>query len=790
MKINIHKVLLVLPYVLVCFGFSAAQSPQSFHYQALVKATNGTVIANQIVSLRMSIVQDSLTGTAVYTETHTDSTNRFGMVNLLVGNGTVETGSFTDIDWGDGPYHLKVEFDPQGGTNYTLLSSTQLLSVPFALYAEKTGDTTRWRKNNNNVYYQEGQVGIGTPDVDSSAILEVKSQTKGLLPPRLTTAQRDAIPNPAAGLLIYNTDENCMNFFNGSYWMDFGQSHLQTFQCGGLLKDDRDGNEYVTLQIGDQCWMGENIKIGTRIDGANEASENGEIEKYCYEDIPLNCQEYGALYNWQELMQYRTAEINRGICPVGWHIPAAHEWDTLINFLGGTGAAGAALKMEGTSGFEALLNGNKTDAGTFQDKDINGYFWTSSQINSTTAKYRYIDQSATGFYAEDTTLAKGFAVRCVKDTTGGYVYAPTQAMAGADQDSACNPTELAGNTPEYGNGKWTILSGDDGYIYNTANPASNMLGTHDSTYVLEWSITNKYGRTSDTVSITFKLGTTYADAGPDTTGALSKTIYLQGNVPIWGNGVWEIVSGSGGIIADSSDYQSAFTGMADSTYYLTWTIGSVCDTTQDEVMINFSPNAFGCGDTITDTRDGKQYATVQIGSQCWFKQDMNIGTRIDLALDMSDDAVIEKYCFADLESYCDEYGAYYQWDEAFQYNYSFGAQGICPDGWHIPLEYEWDTLVNFVGGAAISGIKLKEEGTTHWINPGGDNASGFTAIGTGYRDGVLNNSYGLKNDNIYWYKNDVNNYAYVFQLHTNWNYTQHTVAFQKNFAVSVRCLKD
>ncbi|MCK5839386.1 MAG: hypothetical protein KAG99_06025 [Bacteroidales bacterium] len=768
----------------------SAQSPQSFHYQALVKGLNGSVIADQDISLKISIVQDSLPGTIIYSEIHNDSTNRFGMVNVRVGNGTVQTGDFTNIDWGAGPYFLSVEVDPEGGNNYTLLSSSELMSVPYALYAEKTGDTTRWKKADNNVYYNEGQVGIGIDTVNSSAILEINSQNRGMLPPRLTIAQRDAIPNPAAGLLIYNTDDNCMNFYNGIAWMGFGQSPLQEFQCGGLLKDERDGKEYITLEIGSLCWMGENLNIGTKIDGTEDPSENGEVEKYCYDNIPARCNDYGGLYPWYEMMQYRPEEINRGICPLGWHLPSVHEWDTLVNYLGGTASAGPALKTEGASGFEAMLTGCRLQSGTFQNIDINGLYWSSTMIDTTKATFRYIDLNATGFYVADTGLTHGFAVRCVKDTTEGYIYYPTQANAGSDQDSACNPATLAGNSPEYGTGKWTIISGSDGYVYNTSNPTSQFLGTEDSTYTLEWSISNKYGETSDTVSITFLSSATVANAGSDQTGLTSRTITLQANEALSGNGLWLMVSGAGGILADSSDNESSFTGLADSTYLLTWTISAVCDTTIDTVSLNFAANALDCGDTLIDSRDNKQYATVQIGGQCWLQQCINIGALIELEFEQSDNDTIEKYCFSDLETNCDEYGALYQWDEAFEYDYFPGAQGICPTGWHIPLEAEWDSLVSQQGSEAVAGMKLKEEGTAHWINPGGTNESGFTAIGTGYRDGILKNSYGLKNDNIYWYKDEVNNLAYVFQLHANWDYIQHTVAFQKDFAVSVRCIRD
>lgn len=92
---------------------------------------------------------------------------------------------------------------------------------------------------------------------------------------------------------------------------------------------DADGNVYNTVQIGGQCWMKENLRVGTRIDGSQEMTDNGINEKYCYDDDPSNCEIYGGLYYWDELMQYTTTQGPQGICPNGWHIPTHADWKIL-----------------------------------------------------------------------------------------------------------------------------------------------------------------------------------------------------------------------------------------------------------------------------------------------------------------------------------------------------------------------------------------------------------------------------------------------------------------------------
>jgi len=115
----------------------SAQAPQSFRYQAVVRDNSGNVLANQTVSFRIRILSGSVSGTAVYSETHTGlSTNAFGLVEMEIGKGTPVSGTFSAINWGSNIYYVKIEMDPAGGSVYQVLSTSQLLSVPYALYAK------------------------------------------------------------------------------------------------------------------------------------------------------------------------------------------------------------------------------------------------------------------------------------------------------------------------------------------------------------------------------------------------------------------------------------------------------------------------------------------------------------------------------------------------------------------------------------------------------------------------------------------------------------------------------
>jgi len=139
-----------------------AQSPQAFKYQAVARDNAGNVLANQNVSFKIVIEKESISGPAVYREIHDTTTNELGLVNLEIGNGNVIFGVFEEIDWGNDLYFLKIWMDENGGINFQYMGTSQLLSVPYANYAATSGDTSIWRKESRDIYYKEGNVGIGT----------------------------------------------------------------------------------------------------------------------------------------------------------------------------------------------------------------------------------------------------------------------------------------------------------------------------------------------------------------------------------------------------------------------------------------------------------------------------------------------------------------------------------------------------------------------------------------------------------------------------------------------------
>ena len=129
------KIFLSAAFIAFVF-IGLSQVPDAFNYQAVVRNSSGEVLANQNVSFRISILQGSESGAVSYSETHTVSTNAYGLVNLAIGDGTLVSGVFSPGGWGATSHFLKIEVDPAGGSAYTHLGTSELLSVPYAFHAQ------------------------------------------------------------------------------------------------------------------------------------------------------------------------------------------------------------------------------------------------------------------------------------------------------------------------------------------------------------------------------------------------------------------------------------------------------------------------------------------------------------------------------------------------------------------------------------------------------------------------------------------------------------------------------
>lgn len=178
------KTIIILLFAVALTTTVLAQSPEKMSYQAIVRNGANALVANQAIGIRISVLQGSASGSAVYVETQTPTTNANGLVNIEIGTGSVVTGTFASIDWGNGPYFIKTETDPSGGTAYTITGTSQLLSVPYALYAKSAGSATIAAGSIANA-----QVAAGAGIVYSKLTLTNSIVNGDLVPNSVTTSK-------------------------------------------------------------------------------------------------------------------------------------------------------------------------------------------------------------------------------------------------------------------------------------------------------------------------------------------------------------------------------------------------------------------------------------------------------------------------------------------------------------------------------------------------------------------------------------------------------------------------
>jgi len=282
---------------------------------------------------------------------------------------------------------------------------------------------------------------------------------------------------------------------------------------------------------------------------------------------------------------------------------------------------------------------------------------------------------------------------------------------------------------------------------------------------------------------TFPLLTTTAASSMTQTSATSGgNITSDGGATITARGVcWRTTSGP--TISDShtsdgsgtGSFSSSISGLTmDTTYYArAYATTSVGTAYGNE--ISFKP-IFNCGSALVDSRDAQSYTTVLIGSQCWMKKNLNIGTKISVATNQTNNSLIEKYCYSNTDANCTTYGGLYQWDEMMQYVTTEGATGICPTGWHIPTDAEWTTLTNNYP-STTAGTALKTGGT-----------SGFDALLGGRRD-VDNSCYQITLGGYFWSSTITGANAW-YRMVSSTTTDVNRNSNQKAEGFSVRCIKN
>jgi uncharacterized protein (TIGR02145 family) len=544
---------------------------------------------------------------------------------------------------------------------------------------------------------------------------------------------------------------------------------ITPFVCGDNFIDARDGNVYTTVQIGEKCWMAENLNIGARIDGSTNQTDNGIIEKYCYDNLEVNCYLHGGLYHWDEMMGYTTIVGVQGICPLGWHVPSDAEWTQLSNYISSQGfpnsnvinGAGNALKscrqvntpLGGNCntneyprwnshdthygfdefGFTALPGGHYSN-GSFKNLGVSGSWWSSNEINSTGALYRFISYAQGHLILTNYSKTSNYSVRCLKDSPNQPPSPPS------------NPSPESGST----------------------NQPINL--------TLTWTCSDP-----DIDPITYDVYFGVEDNPPPIATGISESSYMP------------------------------FTLQNSTTYY--WKVtaqDNQGNITEGEVW-NFTTTQepFVCGNSLVPDVDGNLYITVQIGSQCWMKENLKTtkyrnGT--DISYPGNDNTNWQTNTTGAYAWYNNDifnkntYGALYNWHAAVNDN------KLCPTGWHVPTEDDWITLMthlssqlNYICNSNTTYIAKALAATTNWNsstntcavgnNLSANNATEFSGLPGGTRNasGIFNK---MLNEGGFWVSTEYSTSYTWFRVldYSGANVVRYVA--DKNSGFSVRCLKD
>ncbi len=984
------KKIFTLIIIVLCATTLFAQAPEKFTYQAVVRNASNSLVANAPVGVRVSILQGSASGSAVYVETQTATTNANGLVTLSIGGGNAQQGAFADIDWANGPFFLKSETDPNGGSNYSITTTQQMLSVPYALYAKEAGNiptvpanvsaftndagyitaqdipevptvptnvsaftndagyitaqdiptiptvptnvsaftndagyltnftetdptVPAWAKEANKPTYNYSEI-VNTPTIptvptnvsaftNDAGYLTNYTETDPTVPAWakeankpvynyseiVNTPEIPTVPTNVsafmndAGYLTEYTEQQVLSISNDTIFLTGGSfvklpagfdgdynsltntptiptvpdsvsaftndagyitmADIQVlldemnhkidslenlinnqqpvapdttvepvFHCGTSTLTDYDGNVYNTVQIGNQCWMKENMRTmhysdGSEIQNAHQSNVNGEY-------IP----EYGYLYDWSAVMHGASSSSAvpsgvQGICPTGWHVPSDAEWTQLTNYVSSqsdyvcgsdTSYISKALAdtmgwndatadctvgndptANNTTGFSVLPAGHyRSQFDLVIGSGMMANFWScteSSAGNPGGAWARVIANSTANVSYTSGNRSNGFSVRCLRDQSGNTAQVPTVTTSLVSEVATTSAT-CGGEVTVDGGASVTAR----GVCWSTSqNPTVNDSHTTD------------------------------------------------------GGGMGSFTSNITGLAANTTYYVRAYATNSAGTAYgeeVTFTTLSAGGTAI--IDAKSCPEA----QTVTD-HEGNVYATVQIGNQCWMRDNLRTTTSPSTGTYLIPAAGTDTYTGKQARWYNNDsatyapmnYGLLYNWNAAVDtFDTAYGEtsvytgssnavsvtfnghrRGICPAGWHLPSDAEWNTMEATVSGSdwqtsyeTSTGYRGnhagKLAGGDNWIsitmssssgapcdyNNPYRNVSGFSAVPAGYDGG--SSFYIAGGGAHFWsstqYDSD-SHYAYCRELYYGYALVYRD-GFSKNGGLSVRCLRD
>lgn len=395
---KIYTSIATLFIVLATFG----QVPEKMSYQAVIRDSANELVANTEVGMQISILQGSILE-VVYQETQTPTTNANGLVSLEIGTGTT-SDYFSFINWAIGPYFIKTETDPTGGTNYTITSTSQLMSVPYALYAKESGSSTSPNlqtvlAENNSANNQQIK-NLQDPNDDQDAVTKAYTYSKAEVQAMVSDLQAKLYGYPRGSVFCDGVVTKVVEVTNpetGKTWMDrnLGASRAATSSTDGVAY----GNLYQWGRGADghQCRDSQTNYNVSSID------QPGHGEFILTSNAP---------YDWRNSQNdnlWQSADDVNNPCPSGYRLPTEAELDAELQSWVTDDAAGAI-----NSPLKLPMGGLRNHIlGSFFNVSTIGLYWSSTVSSSNSRHLSFNSSSDAGM--SSSFRANGFSVRCIKE---------------------------------------------------------------------------------------------------------------------------------------------------------------------------------------------------------------------------------------------------------------------------------------------------------------------------------------------------------------------------------------
>ncbi len=870
-----------------------AQAPQKMNYQAVVRNASNSLVANQNVSVRITLLQGSATGAAVYSETHNVQTNANGLMTLEIGGGNAANGSFAAIDWANGPYFIKSEIDPEGGINYSVTTTQQLLSVPYALYAATSGNGEGPQgpvgpQGPQGEPGPAGPQGVQGPQGESGP-----AGPQGPQGPQGETGpagQDGAVgPQGPAGVGIPQTisidgqylsisDGNTVTLpsgFSGDYNDLTNKPTIPTIPTN-ISSFNNDVGYVTSVDVQEAANIPTNVSAFVNDAGyltsfteSQILTQNGDtifLTGGSYVVIPQQSKLYFLTFNANS----GTGSMNTQVFPLGVSQAILYNtftkngysfagWNESADNSGTAYAEGEILTLTANKQLFAQWTVNHytvsyhSNGGDGSMADQNFTFGIPQDLDiCSLSKEGYIfngwntkpDGTGTS-YADNYTLSASedldlYAQWIPEEYTVTFIAnngTTDQTSQTFYRDQSQHLTSNAFLYDGYNFANWNTFADGTGNSYSNGQ---NLTLTSNLTLYAQWTIV-------PTVTVYFD-----ANGGVGTMGSQT---FLQGvpqtlNANQFTREGYDFVSwytSANGVVIYYTDGQSVVINN-NLTLYAKWERnGSYVEPTTTCTVDALHSNETGSGNTLESVRDhqNNSYEVVQIGTQCWLKQNMraitspSTGTNI-LQLPAQNTSYTGKRAYypQDNPDAAARLGVLYNWNAAMDtFNTSYGEtsygknpqnfvviapntqrRGICPKGWHVPSYTEW-AIMRWAAGVTSSHYAGKLSGGDEWFSyiladdevgeqPGNyaysdRNASGFSAVPAGSYPMLSNEyfaedaSYSTVNYSVFWsgdlstdYNGNYEWFSETFSLCSATSSSDYLSSFNTRTGLSVRCIRD